>query len=107
MRFGHFFYPMNFDVSRDAQVISDCLAEAGLVEQLGLDAIWIAEHHQRILLGLGVVEMALPIPSPEHTARYVSPGLTDTFVVAVSSPEARLAVLFVEPQHFTDVKYAK
>lgn len=83
MRFGHFFYPMNFDATRDYQVITDCLAEAEFVEQLGLDAIWIAEHHftgetvygdalvfaaalavrtQRILLGLGVVEMALHNP---------------------------------------------
>jgi alkanesulfonate monooxygenase SsuD/methylene tetrahydromethanopterin reductase-like flavin-dependent oxidoreductase (luciferase family) len=83
MRFGHFFYPMNFDPARDYQVITDCLAEAALVEQLGLDAIWMAEHHftgetvygdalvfaaavamktQRILLGLGVVEMALHNP---------------------------------------------
>ena len=74
---------MNFDATRDYQVITDCLAEAELVEHLGLDAIWIAEHHftgetvygdavvfaaalavktQRILLGLGVVEMALHNP---------------------------------------------
>jgi alkanesulfonate monooxygenase SsuD/methylene tetrahydromethanopterin reductase-like flavin-dependent oxidoreductase (luciferase family) len=83
MRFGHFFYPMNFDAARDYEAITDCLAEAELVERLGLDAIWIAEHHftgetvygdavvfaaalamktQRILLGLGVVEMALHNP---------------------------------------------
>jgi alkanesulfonate monooxygenase SsuD/methylene tetrahydromethanopterin reductase-like flavin-dependent oxidoreductase (luciferase family) len=83
MRFGHFFYPMNFDASRDYQAIEDCLAEAELVEQLGFDAIWIAEHHfigeavygdplifatavamktHRVLLGLGVVEMALHDP---------------------------------------------
>jgi alkanesulfonate monooxygenase SsuD/methylene tetrahydromethanopterin reductase-like flavin-dependent oxidoreductase (luciferase family) len=83
MRFGHFFYPMNLDASRDYQAIVDCLAEAELVEQLGFDAIWISEHHfvgeavygdalvfgaavavktQRVLLGLGVVEMALHNP---------------------------------------------
>jgi luciferase-like monooxygenase len=45
MRFGHFFYPMNFDAARDYQVITDCLAEAALVEHPDLDAIWIAEHH--------------------------------------------------------------
>lgn len=45
MRFGHFFYPMNFDASRDYQAIADCLAEAELVERLGFDAIWISEHH--------------------------------------------------------------
>ena len=45
MRFGHFFYPMNLDPARDSQSIDACLDEAELVEQLGFDAIWIAEHH--------------------------------------------------------------
>ena len=84
MRFGHFLYPMNFDPARDSQVITDCLAEAALVEQLGLDALWMAEHHftgktvygdavvfaaavamqtQRILLGLGV--------KPRHGFLYI------------------------------------
>ena len=36
MRFGHFFYPMNFDPSRDHQAIEDCLQEAELVEELGM-----------------------------------------------------------------------
>ena len=83
MRFGHFFYPMNFDPLRDHQAIEDCLQEAELVEHLGFDAIWIAEHHfigeaiygdplvfaaavavktHRVLLGLGIVEMALHNP---------------------------------------------
>ncbi len=80
MRFGHFFYPMNLDPSQDYHAIEDCILEAELVEQLGFDAIWISEHHfageavygdplvfaaavavktQRVLLGLGIVEMAL------------------------------------------------
>ena len=83
MRFGHFFYPMNFDAARDHQAIDDCLYEAELVEDLGLDAIWFAEHHfagevvygdplifasavavktKSVLLGLGIVEMALHHP---------------------------------------------
>jgi alkanesulfonate monooxygenase SsuD/methylene tetrahydromethanopterin reductase-like flavin-dependent oxidoreductase (luciferase family) len=83
MRFGHFFYPMNFDSSRDYQVIEQCLAEAELVESLGFDAIWVSEHHfigeavygdpllfatavamktRRVLLGLGIVEMGLHNP---------------------------------------------
>lgn len=28
-------------------------------------------------------------------------------IVALSGPEARIAVVFVQPQHFTDVKYSK
>ena len=83
MRFGHFFYPMNFDASRDYEAIGECLLEAELVEQLGFDAIWIAEHHfigeavygdplgfaaavavktQRVIIGLGIIEMALHHP---------------------------------------------
>ncbi len=45
MRFGHFFYPMKFDDSRDSDAIQECLAEAELVEALGFDAIWLAEHY--------------------------------------------------------------
>ena len=83
MRFGHFFYPMNFDPSRDHQAIEDCLQEAELVEELGYDAIWIAEHHfigeaiygdplvfaaavamktHRVQIGMGIIEMALHNP---------------------------------------------
>ena len=87
MRFGHFFYPTSMDPEQDSQVIADCLAEAELAEALGLDAIWMAEHHfvgevaygdplvfagavaartKRIMLGLGIVEMALH--NPVHLA---------------------------------------
>ncbi|MCE2465021.1 MAG: LLM class flavin-dependent oxidoreductase [Dehalococcoidia bacterium] len=87
MRFGHFFYPTSLDPAQDGQVIADCLAEAELAEDLGLDAIWMAEHHfvgevaygdplvfagavaartRRIMLGLGIVEMALH--NPVHLA---------------------------------------
>ena len=83
MRFGHFFYPMKFDDSQDVQAIDDCLYEAELAEELGLDAIWLAEHHftgecvygdplvfasavavktKRVLLGFGILEIALHNP---------------------------------------------
>ncbi len=45
MRFGHFFYPMKFDDSNDYQAVQDCLVEAVLAEELGYDAIWLAEHY--------------------------------------------------------------
>ena len=87
MRFGHFFYPMKFDDSRDGQEIEDCLYEAQLIENLGLDAIWFAEHHftgecvygdplvfasavavktSRVLLGFGILE--LPLHNPVRVA---------------------------------------
>ena len=83
MRFGHLLYPMSYDPARDSQVIDDCLREAELVEELGLDAVWLTEHYfsgetayadpvvfgsalavrtKRILLGFAVVEMALHNP---------------------------------------------
>ena len=87
MRFGHFFYPMKFDDSRDDQEILACLDEAVLVEELGLDAIWFAEHYftgecvygdplvfasavavktKKIMLGFGILE--LPLHNPVRVA---------------------------------------
>lgn len=87
MRFGHFFYPMKFDDAQDGQEIQDCLMEAQLVEELGMDAIWFAEHYftgecvygdplvfasavavktKRILLGFGILE--LPLHNPVRVA---------------------------------------
>ena len=83
MRFGHFFYPMSLDPNQNTRLIDDCLYEAELVEELGLDAVWFAEHHfagevaygdplvfatavaartRKVLLGFGVVEMAFHNP---------------------------------------------
>jgi len=87
MRFGHFFYPMKFDDSRDSDEIQDCLKEAELVESLQMDAIWFAEHYftgecvygdplvfasavavktKTIKLGFGILE--LPIHNPVRLA---------------------------------------
>ncbi len=87
MRFGHFFYPMKFDDSDDGRAIQECLEEAELVEELGFDAIWIAEHYftgecvygdplvfasalavktSRVLLGFGIIE--LPLHNPVRVA---------------------------------------
>ena len=83
MRFGHFFYPMCLDRDDETAAIENCLYEAELVEELGWDAVWIAEHHfsgevvygdsmvlggalaartKRVSLGFGVLEMALHHP---------------------------------------------
>ncbi len=87
MRFGHFYYPMKFDDSRDEQEIRECLAEAELVEELGFDAIWLAEHYftgecvygdplvfagalavktRRVDIGFGILE--LPLHNPVRVA---------------------------------------
>jgi alkanesulfonate monooxygenase SsuD/methylene tetrahydromethanopterin reductase-like flavin-dependent oxidoreductase (luciferase family) len=83
MQFGHFFYPMKFDDAHDDQAIDDCLYEAELAEALGLDAVWLAEHHftgevvygdplvfasalamktKRVLIGFGILEMSVHNP---------------------------------------------
>ena len=95
MRFGHFFYPMKFDDSRDAEEVQECLREAVLVEALGFDAIWIAEHYftgecvygdplvfasavavktSRIEIGFGILE--LPLHQPVRVA--MQTALLDT-----------------------------
>ena len=87
MRFGHFLYPMKFDDTRDQQEIQACLDEAQLVEELGMDAIWFAEHYftgecvygdplvfasavavktKKIMLGFGILE--LPLHNPVRVA---------------------------------------
>ena len=87
MRFGHFFYPMQFDDSNDEQAIQDCLDEAVLAEELGYDAIWLAEHYftgecvygdpllfatavamktTRVEIGFGILE--LPLHNPVRLA---------------------------------------
>ena len=87
MRFGHFFYPMKFDDSRDEAAIQECLVEAELVEKLGFDAIWLAEHYftgecvygdplvfagalavktKSIEIGFGILE--LPLHNPVRVA---------------------------------------
>ncbi len=87
MRFGHFLYPMKFDDSGDAEEIQQCLAEAELVEAMGFDALWLAEHYftgecvygdplvfagalavktRRLELGFGILE--LPLHNPVRVA---------------------------------------
>ena len=87
MRFGHFFFPMKFDDTQDEQAIQDCLREAQLIEELGMDAIWFAEHYftgecvygdplvfasavavktERVMLGFGIIE--LPLHNPVRVA---------------------------------------
>jgi alkanesulfonate monooxygenase SsuD/methylene tetrahydromethanopterin reductase-like flavin-dependent oxidoreductase (luciferase family) len=78
---------MKFDDSQDQQEIQACLDEAQLVEELGMDAIWFAEHYftgecvygdplvfasavavktTRIMLGFGILE--LPLHNPVRMA---------------------------------------
>ena len=45
MRFGNFLFPDCRDPERDGVVIDETLREALLADELGVDVIWLAEHH--------------------------------------------------------------
>jgi len=45
MRFGNFQFPAAMDPSDDGRVIEETLQEAQLCDALGMDMIWLAEHH--------------------------------------------------------------
>lgn len=83
MRFGSFVFSISTDPEQDHQVIENTLREIDLAEEIGLDAVWLTEHHfdgavayadplvfgaavasrtKRVLIGFAVVEMALHHP---------------------------------------------
>jgi len=83
MRFGSFVFSISTDPEQDHQVIENTLREIELAEEIGLDAVWLTEHHfdgavayadplvfgaavasrtKRVLIGFAVVEMALHHP---------------------------------------------
>jgi len=45
MKFGNILFPYNGDPSRDTMLIAELLREAQISEELGVDAMWLAEHH--------------------------------------------------------------
>src|SRR5271156_1539505 len=45
MKFGNFLFPDCRDPGRDGVVIDETLREAWLSDALGVDVIWLAEHH--------------------------------------------------------------
>jgi alkanesulfonate monooxygenase SsuD/methylene tetrahydromethanopterin reductase-like flavin-dependent oxidoreductase (luciferase family) len=45
MKFGNFLFPDSRDPERDGIVIDETLREAWLSDELGVDVIWLAEHH--------------------------------------------------------------
>jgi len=45
MKFGDFLFPESARPELDAPVIEESLREAKLCDELGLDAVWLAEHH--------------------------------------------------------------
>jgi len=45
VKFGNFLFPDSRDPERDGIVIDETLREAWLSDELGVDTIWLAEHH--------------------------------------------------------------
>ncbi|MGH7109706.1 MAG: LLM class flavin-dependent oxidoreductase [Stellaceae bacterium] len=83
MKFGDFLFPDSRDPEEDGRVIDETLAEAKLADSLGIDVVWLAEHHfdgicayadpivfagalapalKRASLGIAVVQVALHHP---------------------------------------------
>jgi alkanesulfonate monooxygenase SsuD/methylene tetrahydromethanopterin reductase-like flavin-dependent oxidoreductase (luciferase family) len=91
MKFSNFLFPAVMDPADDHRVIQETLAEAKLCDELGMDMLWLAEHHfdgicayvdpvsfaaalaastQRIRIGFAVAQMSLhhPIRMAEQMA---------------------------------------
>ncbi len=91
MKFGDFLFPDSRNPADDGRVIDDTLREAWLADELGIDVIWLAEHHfdgicayadpiafagalaattKRASLGFAVLQMALhhPVRAAEQIA---------------------------------------
>ncbi len=83
MKIGNFLFPECRDPDRDGAVIEETMREALLSERLGIDTLWLAEHHfdgncayvdpvsfaaavaaatQRIRIGFAVAQMSLHHP---------------------------------------------
>jgi alkanesulfonate monooxygenase SsuD/methylene tetrahydromethanopterin reductase-like flavin-dependent oxidoreductase (luciferase family) len=91
MKFGDFLFPESREPGLDGPMIDDALAEARLCDKLGMDAVWLAEHHfdgncayvdpvtfaaalavatSRVAIGFGVIQTSLyhPIRLAEQLA---------------------------------------
>jgi alkanesulfonate monooxygenase SsuD/methylene tetrahydromethanopterin reductase-like flavin-dependent oxidoreductase (luciferase family) len=83
MKFGNFMFSESRDPQRDTEVIDEVMREARLCDELGMDALWLAEHHfsgtcvfadpvalaaalaiatRRISIGFAVAQMSLVHP---------------------------------------------
>ena len=83
MKFSNFLFPAAMDPAQDHQVIRETLREGQLCDELGMDMLWLAEHHfdgicayvdpvsfaaalaastKRIRIGFAVAQMSLHHP---------------------------------------------
>src|SRR5262245_21127387 len=91
MKFSNFLFPASMDPGKDEQIIHETLREGRLCDELGMDMLWLAEHHfdgicayvdpvtfaaalaastERIHIGFAVAQMSLhhPIRMAEQMA---------------------------------------
>lgn len=83
MRFGSFVFPVSHNPDNDGVVIDNTLREIELAEEIGMDSVWLSEHHfdgaaahaepivfaaaiaartERIKIGFAVIELAFHHP---------------------------------------------
>jgi alkanesulfonate monooxygenase SsuD/methylene tetrahydromethanopterin reductase-like flavin-dependent oxidoreductase (luciferase family) len=91
MKFSNFLFPAAMDPAQDGRIIQETLREARLCDELGMEMLWLAEHHfdgicayvdpvafaaalaastERIRIGFAVAQMSLhhPIRMAEQMA---------------------------------------
>ena len=91
MKFSNFLFPAAMDPAQDGRIIQETLREARLCDELGMEMLWLAEHHfdgicayvdpvtfaaalaastERIHIGFAVAQMSLhhPIRMAEQMA---------------------------------------
>ncbi|GGG36707.1 luciferase [Caldovatus sediminis] len=77
LRFSNFLFPESRDPAQDSRVIDESLAEARLCDALGVEVLWLAEHHF------------------DGNCAYVDPV---TFAAAVAASTTRIRVGFAVAQ---------
>ena len=77
LRFSNFLFPESRDPAGDQRVIAESVAEAKLCDELGVEVLWLAEHHF------------------DGNCAYVDPV---TFAAAVLSATKRIKVGFAVAQ---------
>ena len=105
MRFGSFVFSISSDRENDHRVIDDTLREVELAEEIGMDAVWLTEHHfdgavayadplvfgaavaartKRVSIGFAVVEMALHDEEVRRWGAAFMKRIEDAFAAALT-----------------------
>jgi hypothetical protein len=103
MKFSNFLFPAAMDPAQDHQIICETLREGQLCDELGMDMLWLAEHHfdgicayvdpvsfaaalaastRRIHIGFAVAQMSLH--HPIRMAEQMSPSITSLGCLVVA-----------------------